>query len=217
MKQKKFGISWKYILLIAFVVISAVAVPLSARYLKQTEELNNSFQHIDRSQPEISESFNGEEKKDVLVTVGDTGYPVYVRVAIVITWKDEDDVVNFKKPKRDTDYLLELLLEDWEYNAADGYYYYKKAVESNGQTTVLIQSCKQLSGAEAPDGCTLSVEIIAQTVQAVGSTDVSGKPTEPGIPAYKDAWETSWTAPEPEEPEEPVEPEQPEGGNDVQP
>lgn len=214
MMQKKFGVSWKCVLLIAFVVISAIAVPLSARYLKQTEELSNSFQHTDRGQPEISESFDGTEKKDVFVTVGDTGYPVYVRVAIVITWKDKDDVVHFKKPTRDTDYLLELLLEDWEYNAADGYYYYKKAVESNGQTTVLIQLCKQLDGAEAPDGCSLSVEIIAQTVQAVGSTDVSGKPTESGIPAYKDAWETSWIAPELEQP---VEPEQPEGGDDVQP
>ncbi|MCH5199273.1 MAG: hypothetical protein J1E34_10265, partial [Oscillospiraceae bacterium] len=73
--------------------------------------------------------------------------------------------------------------------AEDGFYYYVdskgelQAVESDRSTENLINYVKQVNLENAPEGYSLSVEIIAQTVQAIGSTD---EPLEK--PAYKDAW-----------------------------
>lgn len=201
MNRNRIGISRKYLVLLVLALVSAMAVPIFARYVKQTEELVNTFSHTDRSQPEISEDFDGTVKENVLVKVGDTGYPVYVRATIVITWKTKDGIVHYKKPVPDTDYEIVLNETDWELDE-DGYYYYKYAVPSNGETSYLIVSCRQPDGFEPPEeGYFLSVEIIAQTVQAVGSTDVSGDPTKPGTPAYKDAWDTSWEPSEPAAPD----------------
>ena len=61
------------------------------------------------------------------------------------------------------------------------YYYYTLPVASKGNTKDLIKLCKQL---QAPfNGYTLSVDIIVQTVQAIGYKD------EPNVnvPAYQDA------------------------------
>ena len=54
-------------------------------------------------------------------------------------------------------------------------------MSSRGETDVLITSCTQ-NGAAPADGYALNVEIIAQTVQAIGYTDDDTKQ------AYQDAW-----------------------------
>lgn len=70
---------------------------------------------------------------------------------------------------------------DW-FQGSDGYYYYLYRVNSGGVTNELIESRKQTS--EPPvKGYALHVAVIAQTIQALGSTD------ENDIPAVTDAWE----------------------------
>lgn len=211
MKRNQTGISRVNVLLTILMVVlllaALVAVPMYAKYMKQTEELKNTFSHVDTSGPEIEEEFDYTEKKDVSISVGETDYPVYVRATIVITWKKietvtktevvngeevttsvEETVVYFQPPEEEKDYTLSLdLANGWVYNAKDRYYYYTEAVKSGGTTSILIESCKQLPTAQPPeDGYVLSVEIIAQTVQAVGYTDESNPNGE--IPAYQDAW-----------------------------
>lgn len=184
MKQKnkwiKFGIPCALLIALAAVITTLVV----AYYIKDTGEVTNEFIPADPVTPEVTESFDGTEKKDVSFEVGDTGYPVYVRVAIVVTWKDEDGVVYFKKPVLGTDYSLMTTDPEsgWEYDPADGYYYYINKVESGDSTPVLIQSSKQLDTANPPEGYTLSVEIIVQTVQAIGTTD------DDEYQAWQDAW-----------------------------
>ena len=193
MKRKTIRRSWQVLLVVALVLVTAVAVPVFARYIKQTNMVTNTFSPADTSDPVIEEDFKDNVKKDVCVSVGELKYPVFVRATIVITWKDANDIVHFQKPVENTDYELVLGEDDWDYNAKDGYYYYKYPVPSKGKTTALIKSCTQLPDAEPPEGYTLSVEIIAQTVQAVGFTDGDGSDPDTEIPAYQDAWETSWT------------------------
>ena len=193
MKRKSIRRLWQILLSVALVVVIAVAVPVYARYIKKTDMVTNTFSPADTSDPVIEEEFDKETKTDVRVSVGELKYPVYVRVSIVVTWKDSKGIVFYQKPSDVTDYQLELVLEDWDFNKEDGYYYYKYPVPSNGTTSILIKSCTQRPGAKAPDGYTLSVEIIAQTVQAVGFTDGDGSNPDTEIPAYQDAWETSWT------------------------
>ena len=202
MKQKKSRIIMYSALLIAIVMI-VTAVFVSAKYIKRAT-VKNSFTPAVPVTPEVYEpEFDGSIKENVPIYVGETGYDVYVRATIVITWKDKDGVVLYEFPVESVpimsgpldqetviytegDYTLSLNLSDtgWVYSNDDGYYYYTKPVASEGYTDILVKECKP-TVAPDPDGPFLSVEIVAQTIQAAGTTD------DGDIPAYKNAWNTS--------------------------
>lgn len=206
------------ILLVAGVVVLLLAGTMTgiyARYTRLSNEAANTFSPAPVSNPEVSETFNGNEKKDVAIKVPDNGYPVYVRAKIVITWKKENPeypkysnqkwLVYYKMPEeehpvlgendepvygddgnavREGDYVIDLNLKNdgWKYDNKDGFYYYTKPVDSGESTAILINSCTLSEYADPPAGYTLSVEIITQTVQAVGWTDDNTSQ------AYQDAW-----------------------------
>lgn len=191
MEHKKSRITWWSLLLIVLAAVAAVTVTVSALYIKY-DKIENTFTPAESKLPTVVEEFNKDVKENVYFTVGDTGYPVYVRAEIVITWKDKDGVVYFADPVKDTDYEIELNDTDWI--LVDGYYYYVdsaskdvlRVVESGGKTGFLVIKCAPLADANQPDGYTLSVEIIVQTVQAIGQTD--------GPTNVVDAWQDAWIA-----------------------
>ncbi len=136
-----------------------------------------------------------EVKQNVTVNVGKTDYSVYVRAAIVVTWVDKDGNVLADAPVLSSevddngDYILDLNLstttlaaDQWTFGSSDGFYYYSSPVPSEGSTKALINSAQVKPGASVPEGYTLSVEIVAQTIQAIGTTD------EGDVLAVKDAW-----------------------------
>lgn len=200
MKQKnKQTMRFSIIVIAAILVVTVSSV--FAAYLKYSEVVLNNFESADSVTPTIHESFEDKTvKKDVSFSVGSTEYPVYVRVAIVITWQNEDGIVYFK-PVEEDDYEIALNLDDWTLRD-DGFYYYNEPVPSGGETSELIRICRQIK--EAPvDGYTLSVNIIVQTIQAIGYTDGEDN-TDPDndtgkIPAWDDAdWEVLEQTSEPE-------------------
>ena len=210
-------------------LLAGLITVVFARYVKNAMEITNTFDPSVSVTPVVKETFQNGVRSDVYFEVGKTEYPVYVRAAIIINWKQDDNEsvptgshkgdVFYSKPvegvlisetdssvdnsqdKYSGDYLMELnLVEDngqpgWVFDATDGFYYYVnyvdsdielQYVDSNGVTANLIDSFRQINEDTAPDGFVLSVEIIVQTVQALGDTD--GNPTTAPIPAYKDAW-----------------------------
>lgn len=104
------------------------------------------------------------------IKVGETKYPVYVRVRLVFNWqeKGKEDEAFYYAPPKESDYSLSID-QKWMYNEGDGFYYYIEPVASKGTTDVLIKECQPLSS--PPNGYELSVNIITHTVQAVGHTD----------------------------------------------
>lgn len=178
------------IALIAVLVISAVGAAVYARYIRSTNEDKSDFSPAHSIPLTINEDFSNNVKQKVSISVGDTDYPVYVRAAIIFNWKQEGDkgLLYFKKPVSDIDYKLEWNAAKWEFsdpdNGGDGYYYYKHPVSSGGTTDYLINKCEQLNAFtdELGNEYTLNVEIIAQTVQAVGHTD------DDTLMAVEDAW-----------------------------
>ena len=193
MKQKIPRKKWLPILLIAILLVTVVTASVIAKYIKNTDAVKNTFKPAASVTPEIIEEFEEHDntlKKNVHFKVGTTEYPVYVRATIVITWQNKDGIVYFSEPNKDGDYTIDLNLTDWVYNEDDGFYYYTKYVESGKETTNLINECKQINAAPV-EGYTLSVEIIVQTVQAIGYTDEDNP--NGVIPAYQDAWEHSPT------------------------
>lgn len=177
------------LLIILIVFAAALAVtPTLARYIRGSADVKNDGTSAGSVNSKV---VTGELKdgtlKDVSFEVGKTGYPVFVRVEIVVTWKAEDGSKLYLQPQpskegKKGDYEI-TFNSKWE--KLGDYWYYTEGVKSKGKTPVLVTSFTQLTK-EAPfdkDLYVMNVEFIVQTVQAVGHTD------EGGIPAWRDAWE----------------------------
>lgn len=215
MKQDKPKFSFRY-LFIALVAIAVFAATANAAYIK-IANVNNNFKPAVSIIPDIIEDFDGTVKEDVYFNIDKddegkkddpvTDYPVYVRAAIVITWQNAQGIIYYK-PVNPEDYEMVLNEEDWTLRS-DGFYYYKEAVESNGNTSVFIEKCRQINPAPV-EGYTLSIDIIVQTIQAVGYTDGEDNMDDENdtgkIPAWDDAgWKVfeQTTEPPTEPPTEP--------------
>ena len=170
--------------ILAVLFVIAVTVATVYAYLKTSTDpaVENTFSAAQDPEATITESFDPEtEKKNVAVQVGKTGYSVYVRAAIVVTWKDASGNVLATKPVAGIDYDYEISLNTSDWFEKDGFYYHKAPVPSEGTTADLIISCKPIAG-KTPAGYGLNVEIVAQTIQSAGKTDAGD------IPAVTDAW-----------------------------
>ena len=195
-KRQKRGISHRAVRILTAVIFAAVFLTCDTlAYLKiVSNKAENRFGQSDASTLNISEQFDGDVKENVGVSVGETGYSVYVRAAVSVTWKNAAGDVLAEAPSLlRNEYSIEYSLTGtpsadsenagW-FLAGDGFYYYRYPVQSGGETSPLITLCRQL--ADAPkDGYTLCVDIAAQTVQSAGSTDTGD------IPAVTDAWGAS--------------------------
>ena len=167
-------------ILLAFLFVAAIAAATVYAYLQtKTPAVTNSVSAAKDPELTIVEDFDEKTKSNVKVQVGNVGYSVYVRAAIVVTWKDGSGNVSAVKPVAGKDYTISLNGIEWFLND-DGFYYYKISVKSGGSTADLIYSCAPVEG-KNPEGYELSVEIISQTIQALGSSDT-------GVPAVKQAW-----------------------------
>lgn len=179
--------------LIAITAILTLSVSLYAYFLRHSIEVKNVLDPAVSVDPLINEEFeNGDTvKSNVNISIDEegnrTGYPVYVRARLVITWQCTDvngnPIVLYAVPEKGTDYTLDINETDWELHS-DGYYYYRYIVPSEGKTKDLIEECVALTDFtdERGNTYTLSVNVIVQTVQAAGYTDDDEKK------AVEDAW-----------------------------
>lgn len=106
----------------------------------------------------------------------------YIRADVVVNWMDENGDVIGIAPKQQSDYTM-TIGEGWEL-AGDGFYYYDNRVapanSDNDTTSALVTSIAL--NAVPPTGYELSIEVVAEAIQADGDTD------DGSIPAYQDAW-----------------------------
>lgn len=110
--------------------------------------------------------------RDGKAVVGDIGYSVYVRAAVVVNWKDDSGNILGRNTEEGTEYTFNS--DSVWFKAADGYYYYKSAVESGGETNSLISGFTAI--ADAPKGYSLSLDVSAEVIQCAGWTDDDGTP-----------------------------------------
>lgn len=174
--------------LVSKIMLFLALVPLltgaAAAYLSAaTDGVINKFEAETAVKPTVLETFDYKTKKNVSINVGDPGYAVYVRAAIVVTWKNETDGnVLSQMPHLGSDYSI-TTGDGWQ-RGSDGFYYYLSPV-SSGKTKDLIVKCEPL-GSAPENGYALNVDIITQTIQALGTTD-----GDTPIPAVQDAWKVS--------------------------
>ena len=183
-KHKKSG------LLVAIALLLLVAVGGTLAYiLTNTDALENVFNPSRVSCAVVEDQkTEGAENGQVSVTqktnvkiknTGDTD--AYIRVALVVTWKNEEGKVWANAPVLGSDYSMTLDLSNGWVDGNDGFYYYTQSVAPNGLTNVLITEANQLTtGHVGTDGTQyyLSIEIVASAIQSEGM----------GATSAQDAW-----------------------------
>ncbi len=115
---------------------------------------------------------------DSAVTVGDTGYSVYIRATVTVNWRNASGELLAVAPEESTDYSF-TPGEGWS-KGSDGYYYYASPVESGQSTTALLGGLTRTG--TAPEGCRLVADVAAEAIQCAGTTD------DDDLPAVTDAW-----------------------------
>lgn len=169
-------------MLVSLIALLVVFVGSTIAYLfMQTDSITNTFTPTSTGITIVEEN-EGSTKNNVKIT--NTGeIKAYIRATVVVTWKDTNGNVYGKAPVENTDtnsdgdYEVTWTKNSWV-KGSDGFYYYKEPVESGDSTGVLLTDCKPVEG-KAPEGYNLSVEILAQAIQA--------EPTS----AVTDAWKVS--------------------------
>lgn len=178
--------SW---VLVLMAVLSLSTGAVVAYLAASTGAVTNSFNAAQSKDPIIAESMSPDKltKSNVAVQPNNPGYAVYVRAAVLVNWKNGDGNVLAKAPVLGTDYSMDPGDSGWFEHG--GFYYYAEMVkdeidvnpDKTDQTANLIDSITVLKPAPV-SGYTLNVEIITQTIQALGTTDVGD------IAAVKNAW-----------------------------
>lgn len=164
--KKRFAIA-----LICFSLILVFAVGGSLAYLYTSGgSVKNIFTPAFVS-TEVKEVFNGTTKSNIQIkNTGNTS--AYIRVAVVQNWVDGDGIV----VPGTLPALPAALGDNWELNTRDGFYYYKDAVDPNGETTALFSSAI-IEPTNGPSGAHLQVSVLADGIQSQGK----GK-------GYKECW-----------------------------
>lgn len=112
---------------------------------------------------------NVESKSNVMIkNTGDTD--AYIRVAVVVNWKNANGDVWAIAPKiGEYEIIYNTSNSKWAKNAADGYWYYNTSVAPGGLTDPLITSAIQnVPGPVGTDESQyyLSIEIVASAIQS---------------------------------------------------
>ena len=170
------------LVLASLVLVLAMGIAgVSAFITTQSGKVENTFT-LDPVEPTIAETFDGNTKTNVQVGVVENGRTeaAYIRATVVFTWVNPDNPDEVcSTPVKDGDYTITWKTTEQDtaskwVEGNDGYYYYKGEVAPGGVTDVLFTDCKIADGVTPPAGYTLSVEILAQTIQADG-VDANGK------------------------------------------
>ena len=134
-------------------VITAVDVTL-AILITKTDTFENIF-----SPPVIRLSLEGI---DDIVNTGDV--PVYVRALAVANWVSVEDehTILAETPKAGVDFEIKFEKEDWFYAEADGFYYYKKALNPKDGIALFTSAVQKVE----KSGYELKIEILSSGIQA---------------------------------------------------
>lgn len=152
---------------------------VSAYLTWSSDGVENQFIFAEHPQATVS----SENGMDYTISVTDPGYAVYLRATVIVNWENEnvnpttnDHNILAAMPVLDTDYAL-TLQENWTIDS-DGFYYYLPKIQDT--SSIPFVTVKELA---PKNGYNLKVTVLAQTIQAVGTTDA-----DDSVTAVQDAW-----------------------------
>lgn len=152
------------IITVILVLLLSVGTGVALSYLSdKTAPVENTFE-AGRVTCSVRETFNGNVKSDVKVkNTGNT--EAYIRAAVIATWQTvgTSSEIYAIAPIESVDYDVIWGDSSWILGG-DGYWYYTLPVAPDEETRMLIYELTPKS--EAPDGYSLSVEIVATAIQS---------------------------------------------------
>lgn len=156
---------------LAIVLLLTVGVGGTLAYLiAEGGSITNVFEAEQASIQIIEDPFSGSEKSGVLVK-NTCDIPVYVRVAIVPTWEDDDgDAVGVSASLND----LTIRWGSSNWVKYGDYWYYNEAVASKAVTAELINTATVATA----NGYKMNLQILAEAIQADGVDAKGNKPIE---------------------------------------
>ena len=156
-------------LIIILSILLLITVSTTIAFLSKKSTIDNSF-IIGTVSTQVDETFENKVKEDV--SIKNTGnVDSYIRAFILISYKDDNDVILTDTPILNTDYSISMSNStNWIYSNNDGFYYYKLPVEPNNNTDILIDECREL---QPHNDKILNVDIITESIQANPATAVT--------------------------------------------
>ncbi len=181
MKRKLTG-KKAFLLVLSCTLLCAMGVLGTYSYLTAKSEIVTNTFESGTLDPVIDEDISGDTKESVSIK-NNGNVTAYVRATVIVNWQNDRGEVYGKTPVKDVDYEMEIPGSDW-CKGSDGYFYYKFAVNAGDSTSELLKNGKEISNNNKPLGWDLSMEIIAEMIQADGII------TENGTTKYavEDAW-----------------------------
>lgn len=151
------------VLLVSLILVLCLTAGGTLAYLTaQTDSVVNTFTPASSSTT-IVEEFNDPVKEYAKVTnTSQDNVTVYIRAQVVVTWKDNDGNVLGETPVPGVDYEVTYPDNTGWFNVGD-YYYYSEKVVKDASTGNLLTNGRALKN---KDGYNLSIEILAQSIQA---------------------------------------------------
>ena len=147
------------ILSVALIVllVGALTSGGAVAYLAMSPENNvtNTFVQASPPNPQV---VNQDGK--YCIDVGDPGYEVYVRAAVIPNWKYGNEIV----PASPSSFSF-TAGDDWILHT-DGFFYYAKPISTGCTSSIYTK----VDASENPGGI-LCVDVAAQAIQAPGETD----------------------------------------------
>lgn len=172
MSRGKYQKKGKPLLVVAVILVAVLVLVCSfsgviAYLARSADDVVNAFEPAHPPAPQVVRR-NGYS----CVDVGNPGYAVYVRAAVVPNWKLDGNVI-LATPN---DFVI-TPGADWVEHA-DGFFYYTKPI-SSGCTTPIYTGVTSNS---KPGGA-IDVDVAVQVIQALGTTDGADP-----ITVVLDAW-----------------------------
>lgn len=189
MKNRK-----RILLLLSLVFLLVVGAGATVAYIAtNTQNITNTFEATEVA-CKINETVSNKAKKNV--TIENSGsIDAFIRAEVVVTWKKRAEDGSFVTfgivPVKSTDggetgdYVITGMESGWS-EGSDGFYYYRDVVPAGEKTDKLFEVCKVGKNAAVPENYFLSVEIIAEAIQADGQKADGTKPVTEAWGMYVD-------------------------------
>ena len=167
-------------LLVSLALVLGIVVTGTIAFLvTNTGPVVNTFTPTKLSVDVEEDIENGVKSNVAVRNTGDVD--AYVRAMVVFSWVNEKGEV-LGEAVDAGDYTITWMpdMDDTKDGVQNGwvksgnYYYFTEKVDAQAETDVLFTNCAPVA-ANVPEGYSLSVEILAQTIQADGVDSATGK------------------------------------------
>lgn len=147
-------------LLLTFSVGSTVAF-----LVDKADEVENTFKPASAT-TDIVEKTDGAKKTSITIFNAESSIDVYVRVAIIANWVNDQDQIMGVAP------LTVTLNEGW-FRGADGYYYHKAPVKAGTSSSDMLKNTNPIVLTKQEEtGYRMQVTVIHQSIQAQPTSTV---------------------------------------------